>query len=375
MERLFLRLSNEVRQDLHHMLGLIDFAVEEPLSENQLKNLGRCREAADQLLRTTNDLAELERQEGTAVAGPAFDASEAIGEIADLMGALARRKGLSFHPAADLGPVGRVLGDKYLLQDMLRRLLDNAIHFTAAGRIRLSAVCSPALGGKAVLTVEVSDTGSGVPQAFMDDFEADVSLARLQGLSLRILRKRLADANGSITITPNTPQGTTVRINLPVAFAPAGAGKPSPAVTESAHAPLRLLVAEDSEDSFLLFKSYVKAEGHQVTRALDGTQAIEMMKHGDYDFIVMDANMPNMDGYAATRSIREWETEQGRRRLPILLLSADDLGRQVKLGGAAGCSGYLSKPTTKAQVLSALYYYAGVPSEPASSRVPSPLVN
>ena len=71
----------------------------------------------------------------------------------------------------------------------------------------------------------------------------------------------------------------------------------------------------------------------------------------------MDVNMPGMDGYSATRLIREWETEHGRTRLPILLLSADDLDRQVRIGGAAGCSGYLTKPTTKAQVLAALNFY------------------
>jgi CheY-like chemotaxis protein len=376
MEPLFLRLSNEVRQDLHHILGLIDFAAEEPLSENQLNHLNRCREAADQLLRTTNDLAELSRPGGSAAANvsfnASFDASGAIHEVADLMGALAKRKGLSFQVAADLGRIGRVLGDKYLLQDMLRRLLDNAIQFSPSGHIRLSAVCSPALSGSAVLAIEVSDTGQGVPRDVLDDFDVDLGHARLQGLSLRILRQRLADQNGSISIVPNTPKGTTVRIALPVTFAAAGADPESPAANDSSHSPLRLLVVEDSEDSFLLFKSYIKAEGHQVTRALDGFQAIEMVKHGDYDFIVMDVNMPKMDGYAATRLIREWETEQGRTRMPILLLSADDLGRQVRLGGAAGCSGYLTKPTTKGQVVAALNYYA---LQPAGSPTPSALVN
>ncbi len=68
-----------------------------------------------------------------------------------------------------------------------------------------------------------------------------------------------------------------------------------------------------------------------------------MVKRGDYDFIVMDVNMPHLDGYAATRLIREWETERGRAHVPILLLSADDLGRQARLGAIAGCSGYLTK--------------------------------
>jgi CheY-like chemotaxis protein len=132
-------------------------------------------------------------------------------------------------------------------------------------------------------------------------------------------------------------------------------------VNGSSLPPLRLLLAEDNDNSFRLFMSYVKAAGHTVSRVLNGAEAVEMAKHGDYDLIVMDVNMPRLDGYAATRLIREWETEQGRARLPILLLSADDLERQVRLGGAAGCSGHLTKPTTKAQVLAALNYYAHAP--------------
>jgi CheY-like chemotaxis protein len=104
----------------------------------------------------------------------------------------------------------------------------------------------------------------------------------------------------------------------------------------------------------------VKDEGHAVSRALDGAQAVEMFKAGEYDLVVMDIDMPVMDGYTATRAIREWETQKGRARLPIILLSAEHASRQKGMGAAAGCSGYLSKPAPKAAVLQALHYYAAV---------------
>ncbi len=366
MEPLLLRLGNEVRQSLHHMLGLIELTAEEPLSESQSRYLDRFREAADQLLRTASDLGELARPGEAAAAGCAFNAPEAIGEIVGLMGALAERKGLSFHWTADAGLPTRVLGEKYLLQDVLRRLLDNAIRFTAAGNIRLSATRS-ARADSTVLTFEVSDTGAGMPQEVLEDFDGDVSQPGSQGLSLRILRKRLADLNGAISITPNSPHGTTIRVDFPVTPAPGNPEDTAPAVNGYALPPLRLLVAEDSDDSFLLFTSFVKSECHVVSRALNGAEAVDMAKRGGYDFIVMDVNMPRMDGYTATRLIREWETEQGRARLPILLLSADDLERQVRIGGAAGCSGYLTKPTSKAPVIAALNYFARGAQETAGS--------
>ncbi len=360
MEPLFLRLGSEVRQGLHHILGLIEIASEEPLSTSQAHSLDHCREAADQLRRTAEDLTELARGEGFAGVSAAFNPAGAIGEIAGLMGTLAGRKGLSFHWTAE-GLPARVQGDKPLLQDILRRLLDNAIRFTASGTVRLSAAGSAGPAASMVLTFEISDTGAGIPPEIIEDLDADVIQPRTQGLSLRILHKRVAALNGTISIAPNSPQGTTVRVSLPVALVEADPDRAFGAANGSSNPPLRLLVAEDNDNSFRLFMSYVKAAGHSVSRVLDGAAAVEMAKHGNYDLIVMDVNMPHLDGYAATRQIREWETEEELERLPILLLSADDSERQVRLGGAAGCSGHLTKPTTKAQVLAALNYYAQSP--------------
>jgi CheY-like chemotaxis protein len=126
---------------------------------------------------------------------------------------------------------------------------------------------------------------------------------------------------------------------------------------------MRLLVAEDSDNGFFMLQGYVSDEGHRLIRAHDGAEAIEMARTRDYDLIVMDANMPLMDGYTATRAIREWESNTGRpERVPILLFSADDPVKQAKLGGAAGCSGYLAKPASKSEVLKALKYFARHPA-------------
>src|SRR5262249_31974482 len=127
-----------------------------------------------------------------------------------------------------------------------------------------------------------------------------------------------------------------------------------------------------SDESFLLIQAYTQSEGHQVLRALNGAEAVEMAKAVDYDFVVMDANMPVMDGYTATGLIREWETKTGRTRRPILILSADDSETQMRNGAAVGCSGYLTKPTTKAKVLTALAYYTSPAIQDPAIQEPSP---
>jgi CheY-like chemotaxis protein len=175
-------------------------------------------------------------------------------------------------------------------------------------------------------------------------------------LGLSIVRKRLEQVGGKLSAFTEGPRGRLV-ITIPFALAGDWSHAPS-SVGGSTTAPLNLLIAEDSDDSFFLLEAYVANAGHHLARALNGAQAVEMVKSGKFNFVVMDVKMPIMDGYTATRLIREWETEQGRARVPILLLSAEEAAVQMRVGANAGCSGYLAKPATKVQVLAALDFYA-----------------
>src|SRR5262249_14325530 len=154
--------------------------------------------------------------------------------------------------------------------------------------------------------------------------------------ALRIIRKRMDHVGGSLASKVEHGRAVT-RLELPFRLAQVGAnGESSERLhdVESPVLPLNLLVAEDSDDSFYLLQAYVVGQGHKLTGASDGVRAVEMAKSGAYDFVFMDVKMPVMDGYTASRLIREWETEQGRPRLPILLLSADEASRQMRLGAS-----------------------------------------
>lgn len=122
--------------------------------------------------------------------------------------------------------------------------------------------------------------------------------------------------------------------------------------------PLKVLIAEDTDFNFELFQSYLRDQPYEVLRARNGAQAVEMVRASQCDLVLMDGHMPVLDGYSATRQIREWEQQQGRGRIPIVLVSAEDVSSQMRLGSEAGCSGYLAKPITKAQLLTALKLYS-----------------
>ena len=361
MERTLQRLGNEVRHTLHNIMGLLGLINEELLSDNQSQYLFRCRGSADKLLRLANDLSSLATDEARLGVVKRMPVTETVRDVAELMEVLAVRRGLKLTWSVEPGCPEIVEADCYLIQDALRRLLDNAIQFTETGTIQVKVRAELPDVDSVVLVLEVSDNGPGIPAEVLNDLETGPVVPRSGGLGLAVVKRQLTQSGGTFSIVSSDVRGTTVRLSLPVRAVSGHSASPAESTGVSdvqRSRPLNLLVAEDSNDSFLLLQVYVKVEGHRLTRALDGAQATAMAKIGDYDLILMDVNMPVMDGYTAARTIREWEVENGRSHVPILLLSADDPARQARIGAAVGCSGYLPKPTTKAEVLSALRFFA-----------------
>jgi CheY-like chemotaxis protein len=359
---LLFKLDQEVRQSLHHLMGMLELTAEEPLSPAQESCLSQCRAGADRLLQIANDVTEICSPERSHSPASTFCLTTIVEEVAAIMSVLARRKGLEFHLLIDPSSPQYVFSERETIQDMLRRLLDNSIQFTARGSVTLSVAAEPLNGPDSALIFEVIDTGPGIAKEILEEFQAPAESTRT-GFGLSVVQRRLADMNGQLTVQSSASDGTALRISLPVKLAvslpPAvKAANGDPAGQPHAALPLRLLVAEDSNDGFNVFRVYVKGAGHSVSRAVNGADAVEMVKANEYDLVVMDIDMPVMDGYTATRIIREWETQQGRARVPIVMLSAESASRQRQIGASAGCSGYLTKPATKAQVLAALNFYA-----------------
>jgi CheY-like chemotaxis protein len=220
------------------------------------------------------------------------------------------------------------------------------------------------------VAIEVSDTGPGIPPETLADLRNSTSESRtVAGLGLRLARKQMASIGGHLEVVSSDPRGATLAMVIPVTIPVKDPASEPTLFDHSDSVLLRLLVVEDSDDSFAVFESFVKDEGHAITRAINGEEAVNMVKTGNFDMVIMDVQMPVMDGYTSTRAIRDWETKEGRVRRPILLLSADDPGRQKRIGSAAGCSGYLTKPTSKRELICALRSYSTVPAFPQSKDV------
>ncbi len=356
---MLLRLASEIRETLHQILGSIELASEPSLSKAQADHLSRCCVSIDQLLRTANDISELALTDPSPHSPAPFRVTDVMDAVTELLGPRATRKGLELRCTVDPAVPRYVVADRRMVESVLYRIVDNSIKFTESGGITLSA---KATGSEsAAIHFEVVDTGPGIPQDIEKGLALPFESSQSRGLGLRVIMKRLAGIGGGLNIVSSTSRGTVISMTVPVTITSyssltdadesAGGDQGTPA--------LKLLIAEDSDDSFAVFQTYVQPEGHQVSRALNGREAVEMAKTGEFDIVVMDVNMPAMDGYTATRAIRDWETQAGRTRLPIVLLSADDANRQARIGASVGCSGYLTKPIPKRDLLRALRHYAG----------------
>lgn len=353
-ELLLHRLGTGVRESLHNLMGLVELTMQEPLSPGQAEHLSQCRAISDRLLRVANDVAELATPYEWPSGESAVELIAMVEELSRIAQAQAGRRRLNFRLHVGRNLRTHAMMDRPLLQDTIHRLLDNSLHVTQSGYVQLSVTRESAGGGGECLLFEVADSGPGFPPGFGPGGRVQISFEQNRGLGLALVQRRAEAMGGSFRIASSGPEGAVVQLRIPLRQA-------QPQIARQAHQeakPLRVLVVEDSDDSYLLFHAYVADSGHDVFREVDGAQAVDRCKHEAFDVVFMDANMPVMDGYTATREIRDWETANARRRVPIVLLSADDPARQKRLGAAAGCSGYLTKPLPKADLLAALDYYA-----------------
>ncbi len=349
MECLLLRLGNGVRETLHNVMGLLELAMQEPMSSSQGRYLGQCRGVADRLLRTANDVAELASPYEWPLQEATFSVRGMVEELAQIAQPLAARRGVRLQQNVATAAPAFVVGDRTMLEDTIHRLIDNSLRCTESGYIQLSVrVEQPG-----ELVFEVADSGPGIAAELLANLEAPLSLEHNRGLGLPIVRRRMQSIGGQFSIVSTSASGTVVQLTVPVK-----AARTDRVSCPRCDAPdMRVLVVEDCDDSYLLFETYVAGHGHSISRVRDGSEALALRKLQDFDVIFMDVNMPVMDGYTATRAIRDWETANARTHIPIVLLSADDISRQKRLGAAAGCSGYLTKPTPQADLLAALHYY------------------
>jgi len=309
-------MSHEIRTPLHGLMGMLDLVLDGDLPEPLRDYARTARDSARHLLALLNDILDLSRLEAGAMPmeEAPVDVAEVVRSCAALMEARARDKGLALRLELDLTLPTTVLGDEARLRQVLFNLLSNAVKFTERGTVTVGATRE----GDALL-LWVRDTGIGIPRERLEAvFEAftqgDGSITRRyggSGLGLAISR-RLTEAMGGRLSVESTPgEGSTFTVRLPLKVVEALPPVPSPSPREAREgaspgriAGARILVVEDNPVNRKLAHAMLTKLGCRVDLAEDGEQGVAQAARQGYDLIVMDCQMPVMDGFEATRRIR-----------------------------------------------------------------------
>jgi signal transduction histidine kinase len=345
-------VSHEIRTPLHGILGMAQVLDRDAaLSEAQRVRVGLIGRSGRALLELLNDLLDLAKIEAgkLAIQQTAFRPATIAEAACATFEPLAEEKGLALEVDFRALEGADWLGDPLRLQQVIANLTSNAIKFTARGKVSVSA----AFVGEAQVEFRVADTGIGIPaDRLAEVFEkfAQVESAkdrRFGGTGLGLaLSRQLAELMGGTLRAQSTPgHGSIFTLRLPVTPAPAAAAETRPAVEPSeATRGVRILAAEDNATNQLILRALLEPMGAEVTIVGDGRQAVEAYRTGVFDLILMDIQMPVVDGVAATGKIRRMEAETGRARTPIVALSANVMAHQTAEYRASGMDAVVGKP-------------------------------
>lgn len=351
-------INHEIRTPLNGVLGMLAVLQESKLDAEQKMQVKIARESADHLFQILKDILSLSVMDSGEIALECkpFDIRAVIGDVADLMAPKAAAKGLAFSSDIDPSAPAMLSGDAERIKQVLVNLVSNAIKFTDFGAVAVSATCGEIAGGVAPITIAVGDTGVGIDAAaratlFERFSQADNSLSRRfggAGVGLAICQNIARLMEGEITVDSAPDKGSVFRFSFPCTVVE----KKTAAENAAAQRSLKILVVDDNHSNLYFMSTLLGAEGHVCDFATDGFEAIRCATKEHYDIILMDVQMPELDGLAATRRIRAMERDG--RRVPVLAVSAGDEEADPERCAAAGMDGYVAKPVRPAALRHAI---------------------
>ena len=355
-------VSHEIRTPLNGVLGMVQIMRREEHEACRTQRLDVIADAGRALLSVLDgvlDLAKIDAGRLEADLHP-FDIEEVVRLAAAAHGSLAAQHDVRFSVEWLGDARGIWRGDGGKLRQVLSNLLSNAQKFTVQGSITLRI--APSASG---LRFEVADTGLGIAEdkqslVFEPFTQADASTTRRfggTGLGLAICRRFVALMGGDLKLQSRLGAGSTFSFELPLTRA----GPASPAAEtaqarslDDASQPARILAAEDNPTNQLILRALLEPFNIALTVVADGRQAVEAWASGAFDLILMDIQMPVLNGADATVEIRERECAQGLRRTPIIALTANVMRHQIEAYARAGMDGYVSKPIEMSELLGAI---------------------
>ena len=359
----YANISHEVRTPLNAVLGLASALEQTELTARQAEMLEVIRQSGLTLSRQLEDMLDLSKMRSGqfSLRSAPYDLHEAVEAAMGPHRAAAEAKGLAFDLTLGEGVEGRFVGDGARVAQIVETLASNAVKFTDSGAVSVEMdVVRDADGGEALM-ISVRDTGIG----FDDTLAADLFVPFVQvheaisrrfggtGLGLPIC-KTLADLMGGEISTESTEgRGSCFRVRLPVRRVLAEA--PEVVEVEAADAEaLRVLVVEDNVPNQMVVRCLLEPLGAQIAIANDGREGVERFQAEAFDVVLMDMQMPVMDGIAATQAIRALERTHHRRRTPVVMVTANTTEAHHRLAAEAGCDGLVVKPVTLQTLLDGL---------------------
>jgi signal transduction histidine kinase len=365
--RFLATMSHEIRTPLNGVLGMNGLLLATPLDARQRQYAETIRDSGETLLTIIGDVLDMSRLEAGRMAleiAP-FDPAALLDQVAALLRTRAHAKAIDLQVTHDDTPPAGLHGDASRIRQVLYNLVGNAIKFTERGGVDVRGTHQVRADGRIDWSVLVRDTGIGIADkdlsALFDRFtQADDGISRRfggSGLGLAISRELVHLMGGHIAVRSRLGEGSEFSFTLPLLPAPAGALTTTPPPLPGADVAggctgLRILVAEDNLVNQMLIQAMLERLGHLCDLVPNGREALRQLQQTPYDIVLMDIQMPELDGVSATQTIRQWPGELGR--IPIIAVSANVLPEQRAAYLAAGMDDHVPKPVSEARLQAAI---------------------
>jgi signal transduction histidine kinase/CheY-like chemotaxis protein len=372
-------MSHEIRTPLHAIAGLTQLVLEGETDKEKRQELEAIRVSTDALMQIINDVLDLSKIEAghVTIEKEPFDLRGVAEEVLAMFSASARAKGLLLELDYPEDTARWFYGDAGRVRQVLTNLVSNAVKFTKAGSVSIAVRRGQRLGLWRRVSITVRDTGVGIapealPRLFQKFQQADASTTRTYGgtgLGLAISRELAELMGGSLRVESKVGEGSAFTFELRLEKAPApGASRPRAPKEPVAGATLRVLVAEDNLLNQRVVLRALERLRCEVDVARNGEEALERWTQEHYDLVLMDCQMPGMDGYQTAAAIRRAEASTGRRT-PIIAVTANALESERMRCLAAGMDDYVPKPFELDRLRAAVERHAGRATSPFPSSV------